>query len=64
MQALQRPFNYGLVDEADSVLIDDALNALILTTPEAKSGANKAEWAWASKVLSKFLSGIPFLDEY
>ena len=33
VQAIKRPFNYAIVDEADSVLIDDCLNPLLMSEP-------------------------------
>ena len=33
VQAIERPFSYAIVDEADSVLIDDCLNPLLMSQP-------------------------------
>ena len=33
VQAIQRPLSYAIVDEADSVLIDDCLNPLLMSQP-------------------------------
>jgi preprotein translocase subunit SecA len=39
-QAFQRPFNFAIVDEADSVLIDESRNPMILSggnpTPDSE----------------------------
>ena len=39
-QAITRPFNYAIVDEADSLLIDDCRNPLIISD-EPDTGATE-----------------------
>ncbi len=40
-EKVQRPFNYCLIDEIDSILIDEARTPLILSTPEKNLNINK-----------------------
>ena len=38
-QVVQRPLNYAIVDEVDSILIDEARTPLIISAPDDESGA-------------------------
>ncbi|MDB5163532.1 MAG: preprotein translocase subunit SecA [Candidatus Saccharibacteria bacterium] len=44
-QLRQRPLNYAIVDEVDSILIDEARTPLIISAPAAVSGAAYAQFA-------------------
>jgi len=48
VQAIARPFNYAIVDEADSVLIDDCITPLIMSS--APDRATKERYIIAQKV--------------
>ncbi len=48
VQAIVRPFNYAIVDEADSVLIDDCMTPLVLSS--ASDTVSKEEYVLAHKV--------------
>ena len=48
MQAIVRPFNYAIVDEADSVLIDDCMTPLVLSA--ASDTVSKEQYILAHKV--------------
>ncbi len=48
MQAILRPFNYAIVDEADSVLIDDCMTPLVLSA--ASDTVSKDLYVLAHKV--------------
>lgn len=48
MQAILRPFNYAIVDEADSVLIDDCMTPLVLSS--ASDTVSKEHYVLAHKV--------------
>lgn len=51
-QQSQRGFNYGIIDEVDSILIDEARTPLIISAPDAES----------SKFYQEFSRIIPKLD--
>lgn len=38
LQAINRPFNYAIVDEVDSILIDDCRNPMLITGSSEKAG--------------------------
>ncbi|KAK9916292.1 hypothetical protein WJX75_000969 [Coccomyxa subellipsoidea] len=60
--AITRPFHYAIVDEADSLLIDDCRNPLIISA-EPDTGATE-RFLLAHKVInSKVQGGKPFLWE-
>lgn len=44
-QAVQRPFHYAIVDEIDSILIDEARTPLIISAPAEESGDRYAKFA-------------------
>lgn len=37
MQAITRPFNYAIVDEVDSLLIDDCRNPMLISGPSTSN---------------------------
>jgi preprotein translocase subunit SecA len=46
-QMVQRPFNFGIVDEVDSILIDEARTPLIISGPtDDKSELYKPSTPW------------------
>ncbi len=57
-QAFQRPFNFAIVDEADSVLIDESRNPMILSggnpTPDSEE---RFKFELAQKVRAPFFFG-------
>ncbi len=63
-QPLQRQLWFALVDEADSVLIDDAKTPLILSAiPSKNLRAAEAAFRWAAEVAEKFEEEQHFLVE-
>jgi len=50
---VQRPFNYAIVDEVDSILIDEARTPLIISSPDAES----------PKLYEQFAGIVPQLQE-
>jgi preprotein translocase subunit SecA len=61
-EVVQRPFSFCLIDEIDSVLIDEARTPLILSEAEAFENPNK--FYLAKKLVSSFQKGIHFeVDE-
>ena len=61
LQAIRRPLNYAIVDEADSVLIDNAAQPLILSA-SGESATDLSSWAQANKVCLA-LPSLPVLLE-
>ena len=63
-QAILRPFNYAIVDEADSVLIDDCMTPLVLSS--ASVTVSKDLYILAHKVRSLsgkgVACGVPGID--
>ena len=51
-EIVQRPFNYCVIDEIDSILIDEARTPLILSTVKEATNINKL---YLSKILANFL---------
>jgi len=51
-EIVQRPFNYCVIDEIDSILIDEARTPLILSTVKEATNINKL---YLSKVIANFL---------
>lgn len=49
----QRPFNYAIIDEVDSILIDEARTPLIISAPDAES----------ANLYQKFAKIVPQLDK-
>ena len=61
-ELVQRPFNYCLIDEIDSILIDEARTPLILSTVKGEGNINKLYLAKA--VANSLLKDLHFqLDE-
>jgi preprotein translocase subunit SecA len=52
-QVVQRPLNYAVVDEVDSILIDEARTPLIISAPDDES----------TKMYQQFASIVPRLNE-
>ena len=48
---VQRPFHYAIVDEVDSILIDEARTPLIISAPDTQSTAMYADFAAIAKRL-------------
>jgi preprotein translocase subunit SecA len=44
-QLRQRPLHYAIVDEVDSILIDEARTPLIISAPSVTSGSAYAQYA-------------------
>ena len=44
-ELVQRPFNYCIIDEIDSILIDEARTPLILSTPQGENNTKKLSLA-------------------
>ena len=60
-QPVQRGHHFGLVDEADSVLIDDAGMPLIIGLPATPDGDDEEPlFRWAASVVGSFEEGIDF----
>ena len=55
-QAITRPFHYAIIDEADSVLIDDCRNPLIISS--TPNDASKERFVTAHKVRTVLLSTL------
>ena len=51
-EIVQRPFNYCVIDEIDSILIDEARTPLILSTVKDTTNINKL---YLSKIIANFL---------
>ncbi len=61
-EVVQNPFNFCIIDEIDSILIDEARTPLILST--SKSNNNKNKLYLAKKIASILSKGIDFeIDE-
>lgn len=52
-QLRQRPLNYAIVDEVDSILIDEARTPLIISAPSVTSGTAYAQFAKVTRNLKK-----------
>lgn len=52
-QLRQRELNYAIVDEADSILIDEARTPLIISAPSVTSGAAYAQFSKVTRNLEK-----------
>ncbi len=52
-QLRQRDLNYAIVDEADSILIDEARTPLIISAPSVTSGAAYAQFAKVTRNLDR-----------
>ena len=53
---VQRPLHYVLVDEADSLLIDEARTPLIISSPVTDATATEALFRWCATVTDEFRS--------
>ena len=51
-EIVQRPFNYCVIDEIDSILIDEARTPLVLSTSQGKGNVNKL---YLAKVIADIL---------
>ena len=51
-ETVQRPFNFCVIDEIDSILIDEARTPLILSTVKGKTNSNKL---YLAKIIATFL---------
>jgi preprotein translocase subunit SecA len=61
-EVVQTPFNFCIIDEIDSILIDEARTPLILSS--SKSNNNKNKLYLAKKIASILVKGIDFeIDE-
>ena len=61
-EVVQNPFNFCIIDEIDSILIDEARTPLILST--SKSNNNKNKLYLAKKIASILNKGVDFeIDE-
>ena len=49
----QRPLHYAIVDEVDSILIDEARTPLIISAPSASSGSQYASFSKAVRNLDE-----------
>jgi len=56
-QSVQRPLNYAIVDEIDSILIDEARTPLIISAPAEESTDKYAQF-------SQIVSGLTENDDY
>ncbi len=54
MEPVQRPLNFLLVDEADSILIDEARTPLIISSLPDNALETEALYRWASEAISQF----------
>lgn len=62
-RAVQRGHHFALVDEADSVLIDDAGMPMIIGTPSAAADENDEPlYRWAAAVAGQFEEDFDFLS--
>jgi len=52
---VQRPFNYAIVDEVDSILIDEARTPLIISAPDQESSKWYIDFARIMPKLEKIL---------
>jgi preprotein translocase subunit SecA len=59
----RRPFGFALIDEADSLLIDEARTPLIISSQAGQAERDEALFRWASQVASRFEIGT-HLDRY
>jgi preprotein translocase subunit SecA len=62
--ALMRSLNYVLVDEADSVLIDEARTPMIIAVPAEDNRLKNDCFQWANENASKFIEGKHYKYEH
>lgn len=61
---IQRDLAYCLVDEADSILIDDARTPFLIGTPETEAEPHRAAaYRWAYDVGASFVEGNDFRED-
>ena len=53
----RRPFGFALIDEADSLLIDEARTPLIISSQAGHAERDEALFRWAAKVAPQFAAG-------
>lgn len=54
-EMVQRPFNYGIVDEVDSILVDEARTPLIISGP----AENSSQWYY---IANRYVSTLTAVD--
>jgi preprotein translocase subunit SecA len=60
-EVVQRPYNYAIIDEVDSILIDEARTPLIISAPEENAGRLYKEFA---KIVPRLKENVDFtIDE-
>jgi preprotein translocase subunit SecA len=65
VNAVQRPFYYALVDEADSILIDEARTPLIIgIIDQAGEAEKKACYEWSARNATAFVEGQHYKYEH
>jgi preprotein translocase subunit SecA len=52
-QLRQRDLNFAIVDEVDSILVDEARTPLIISAPSATSGASYEQFSKLARQLKK-----------
>ncbi len=52
-QLRQRPLNYAIVDEVDSILVDEARTPLIISAPSTASGTSYQQFAKVVRQLER-----------
>ena len=57
----RRPFGFALIDEADSLLIDEARTPLIISSDASQSAGGETLFRWASRAAVRFQEG-PHLE--
>lgn len=61
---VQRDLNFALIDEADSILIDEARTPLIVSQPLPPGENARAElYRWAAAIAPQFLAGTEFRSD-
>lgn len=53
----RRPFGFALIDEADSLLIDEARTPLIISSQAGHAERDEALFRWAAQVAPQFVAG-------
>ena len=54
----RRPFGFALIDEADSLLIDEARTPLIISSQAGHADRDEALFRWAANVAPQFETGL------
>lgn len=60
-RTVQRGLNFALVDEADSVLVDDAKTPLLIAIGEVQSTSEVAFYRWCARAVSQFKFGEDYI---